>query len=297
LALQSRRAPFYYRAVIQGGEGRLLRPVVAAVLLAVLAATAAVAHPDINFVEQEVDKMVAANPGDPELLIHQAQVRQRAGNFDGALVSLALALAHGGDRDAVATARGAVFLAAGFPQMAAFEYGTVLAHRPDAHDVLFERGRAELALGHAEAADQDFARAIGSMRTPRPEQIAVRADTLRARGRLAEAVRALDEGMTRLGPVPSLALTAVDLEVELQRYDSALARLDGLLAKTPTNAAWIVRRAEILKQAQRTDEARAEFTRALQQLEAKPLQRQSQASKALADRLRGELAADHGGQL
>jgi hypothetical protein len=139
LALQSRRAPFYYRAVIQGGEGRLLRPVVAAVLLAVLAATAAVAHPDINFVEQEVDKMVAANPGDPELLIHQAQVRQRASNFDGALVSLALALAHGGDRDAVATARGAVFLAAGFPQMAAFEYGTVLAHRPDAYDVLFER--------------------------------------------------------------------------------------------------------------------------------------------------------------
>jgi tetratricopeptide (TPR) repeat protein len=258
----------------------------------VLAATAAVAHPDANFVAQEVDKLVAAKPGDPELLMQQAQVRKRADNWDGALVSLALALAHGADRDAVAAARGSVFLAAGFPQMAVFEYTTVLARKPDAYDILFERGRAELALGHAEAADQDFARAISSMSAPRPEHIAVRADTLRAAGRHAEAVRALDQGMARLGPLPALMLSAIDVEVELQRYDSALARLDTLLAKTPTNAAWITRRAEILKQAQRTDEARAEFKRALQQIEAKPLQRQSKASKALAERLRGELATN-----
>jgi tetratricopeptide (TPR) repeat protein len=269
--------------------------VIAASLSAMLAATAAFAHADMNFVAQEVDKMVAANPGDPELLLRQAQVRKHAGNWDGALVSLALALAHGADRDAVASARAAVFLAAGFPQMAAFEYGTVLAHRPDAYDVLFERGRAELALGHVEAADQDFARAIGSMRTPQPEHVALRADTLRARGRAADAVRALDEGMARLGPVPSLVLSAIALELELQRYDSALARLDMLLTTAPTNAAWIARRADILKQAQRPAEARAEFARALHQIEAQSAHRHSPASKALADRLRGELAAEHGG--
>jgi tetratricopeptide (TPR) repeat protein len=262
-----------------------------AALVAATPATA-LAHPDGDFVAAEIDRLVAANPADPQLLIDQALMRKRAHDWDGALVSLARALALGADADAVAAARGGVFLAAGFPKMAKLEYDAVLAHRPDAADALFERGRVLLALGEFDGADRDFARAIAIMPAPRPEHVALRAETLRSRGRREDAVRALDDGMARLGALPSLALTAVDLDVELHRYASALARLDALLRQAPANAAWITRRAEILKQANRTDEARAEFARALQQIEARPAQRQNPASRALAERLRSELAAD-----
>ncbi len=258
----------------------------------IAAAGTAVAHPDFDVVGREVDRLVAADPANAKLRIDQAQVRKRAGDWDGALVALAQAQVLGADPDAVDAARASVYLAAGFPRMAAFQCDTVLARRPDAFDVLFERGRSQLALGELDNADRDFARAIAGMTTVHPEHVMIRADALRARARRAEALQALDAGITRLGPLPSLELTAIDIELELQRYDSALARLDLLLRQTPTNAAWMARRAEILKQADRPEEARTEFAHALRQLETNPPKRQSPATRALAEHLREEIAAD-----
>jgi tetratricopeptide (TPR) repeat protein len=173
--------------------------------------------------------------------------------------------------------------------MAKLEYDALLARHPQAFDVLFERGRAQLALGDISAADRDFTRAIAHLPTPRPEHIIVHAQAWRQAGKQREALRALDEGMTRVGPLPSLQLTAIDLDVELQRYDRALSRLDQLLQQTPNNAAWIVRRADILQRAGRMEEAGAERVRALRQIEARPAQRRNQATNALADRLRSQI--------
>lgn len=247
------------------------------------------AHPDLDTVQHAVDELVVTRPDDPELLLHQGHLREEARDWDGALVSFAHALAHGADPDVIAAARAHVFLEAGFPRMAKLEYDLLLAKRPDDFDVLFERGRAQLALGQVEGADQDFTRAIAHMRTPRPEHIIVHAQAWLKVGKPADALRALEAGLTRVGPLPSLQLTAIDLDVELQRYDSALARLDVLLRQTPTNEAWIARRADILQRAGRTDEARAERARALRQIESRPPQRRNQATKELADRLRGQI--------
>lgn len=274
------------RSVISG------RQVMLALALLVLASTPAVGHPELDIVQGAVDEMVAAKPDDPELLIHQGHLREEARDWDGALVSFAHALAHGGDPDVVAAARAHAFLEAGFPRTAMLEYDTLLAKRPDAFEVLFERGRAQLALGQMDAADQDFTRAITGMRAPRPEHIIVHAQGWLKVGKQAEALRALDGGMTRVGPLPSLQLTAIDLDVELKRYDSALARLDLLLRQTPTNEAWIARRADVLQRAGRTAEARAESVRALQQIESRPPQRRSQATRELADRLRSQIGQE-----
>ena len=259
------------------------------VCLTLLAPQYAAGHPELSVVQTAVDEQLAARPDDPTLLIRQGQLREEAQDWDGALVSFTHALAHGADADIVGAARAHVFLAAGFPRMAKLEYDTLLARRPDAYDLLFERGRVQVALRNVQAADQDFTRAIAAMRAPRPEHIIVHAQAWLAEGNKEAALRALDGGITRVGPLPSLQLTAVDLDIELERYDSALARLDMLLRQTPSNEAWIVRRAEILQRAGRTDESRREFARALQQIEARPLQRRSKATNELADRLRSQI--------
>ena len=130
------------------------------------------------------------------------------------------------------------------------------------------------------------------MRAPRPEHVIERHSALLARGKPAEAVRALDEGIARLGPLPSLALPAVDLEIGLQRWDSALARLDALLRQAPNNAAWMARRADVLERAGRFDEARAERARALQQIDARSPNRVSAARTTLARQLRAQSGAE-----
>lgn len=264
--------------------------------LALVAPGAAFAHPELAVVQGAVDEGLAAKPDDPDLLLRQGHLRAEARDWDGALVSFAHALAHGADPDTVGAARAQVFLSAGFPRMATLEYDSVLARRPEAFEVLFERGRAQVALGHTEAADRDFTRAIAQMRTPRPEHVIVHAQALLATGNRAAALRVLDNGIARLGPLPALQLTAIDLDLELLRYDSALSRLDVLLRQTPTNEVWIARRAEILARAGRTDEARAERARALRQIESRPPQRRNQASQALADQLRNEINGDAAGK-
>jgi tetratricopeptide (TPR) repeat protein len=249
------------------------------------------AHPGLEAVEQAVGEELARRPDDPETHLHLGEVYETAHEWDAALDAYAHALDHGADRDLVGLARGRVLLQAGRPREALVELDAVVARRPDAFAARFERGRARERLArHAQAAD-DFARAIAGMPEPRPENVLARRDALLALGRVRDAIRALDQGMARIGHVPSLELPALDLDVRLRRWPEALRRLDRLLAQTPGNADWIARRGEVLAAAGRRAEARAEFARALALLEVRPAGRSGTRIQALADRLRAALAS------
>jgi tetratricopeptide (TPR) repeat protein len=163
--------------------------------------------------------------------------------------------------------------------------------------MLFERGRAYLALGDTDTAVRDFERAIGLMPAPRPEQILVHRDALLSLGRRADAVMALDQGMRRIGRVASLQLAAIDLEVELGRWDAALRRIDELLARRNPNPAWIARRGAILERAGRSQEARADYTRALSLIDDRSGPRRAQAFGALRRQLETTLASPPEGGL
>ncbi len=250
------------------------------------------AHPDIEFLEQAMQRELAKTPDDPDLLLHQGRLREMAHDWEGALVAFEHAREHGADPAEVAAARGRVFLAAGWSRMALLEFDRLLAMRPDAFEILFARGRAWRSLGHPDEADRDFARAIANMKTPRPEHVFERRDALLARGRRAEAISALDEGIARLGPIASLELAAIALDVELEHYDRALGRIDGLLQQAPGNEAWIALRGDILARSGRAEEARREISRALAQIESRPTQHRNKATQDLEQRLRATLASD-----
>src|SRR5262249_38721686 len=119
--------------------------------------------------------------------------------------------------------------------------------------------------------------------------VIVHAQALRAADRHDDALRALDNGMARLGALPSLQLPAIDIETERQRYAQALTRLDVLLRQVPNNEAWRMQRAELLQRLGRNEEARDELARALQLVESRPSRRRSKATQELAARLRNEL--------
>ena len=104
----------------------------------------------------------------------------------------------------------------------------------------------------------------------------------------------LDEGINKLGPLVTLELAAIDLELRRDNYDAALARLDVITAQSERKEMWLVRRGEILSAAGRSEEAREAFNAALTAIDSlPPARRQSKAITALQLRARSEAAKVH----
>ena len=266
-----------------------------AIVLAIPAPVAAHAGPDE--LKRAADAAVAQRPDDPQAHLDRARVLRVIREWDAALAELEAADARGGDRDQIGATRAEVLLDAGRPLAALHEIDRVLARRPDGYGLVFDRGRALLALGHTEQAAQAFGTAIKGMPAPRPEHVFARRDALLSLGQREAAVAALDDGMARIGRVATLQLAALDIESELGQYDRALRRVDELLAREGHNPAWIARRGEILERAGRSAEARAEYARALRLIEMHPAARRVRGFDELRRRLRTALAsASQGGK-
>jgi len=254
------------------------------------------AHAGLDALDASTREELTKHPDDPNAHLARGRLLQMKGEWDAALEEFEAAAAHGGHPDLVGQARAFVYLEAGFPRMAKVELDRVLARRPDLYALVFERGRAWLAIGNGEAAARDFGEAIAKGPKPTPEQVILRRDALVGIGKKDEAVRALDEGMERVGHVVSLELPAVDLEMELGRWDAALARLDRLAATAPPNPLWIARRGEVLEKAGRGPEARAEYAKALRLIDARPAARRGKPLVDLKQHLETVLAsAEHRG--
>ena len=84
------------------------------------------------------------------------------------------------------------------------------------------------------------------------------------------ALQGLEAGIKRLGPLVTLQLLAIDIEVKLHRIDAAVARVDRVAAESARKETWLVRRGEILLQAGRKAEAQAAYSRALAALDTLP---------------------------
>ena len=76
-------------------------------------------------------------------------------------------------------------------------------------------------------------------------------------------VAVLDRGTARLGPLVSLELPAIELELERDAPGQAIERLDRLIEVLPRPARYLFRRGEILRDAGCLNEARTSLRRAL----------------------------------
>ncbi len=125
------------------------------------------------------------------------------------------------------------------------------------------RGRVLLKLGQRETAIADLQRGLELLRQPRPDDVLELARTLTAKGQVAEALRSLDEGIKKLGPIVPLQGYAVDLELGQKNTDAALARIETILAHALRKESWFARRGDILLEAGRAAEARGSYEAAL----------------------------------
>jgi tetratricopeptide (TPR) repeat protein len=238
---------------------------------------AARAHGPYHQLIGAANHRVATHPDDPQALIQRAELRRAHGDHQEALADLGEAARLGAAQRAgdelllrVDLLRGRTLVEGGQPRMARTYLDRVVAKRPDSAPALQTRARALTALGEHAAAAADHERALPLIANPTPDDYLARAHAQIAAGRKGQAVRGLDEGIARLGPLPTLHLLAIDLDVAARRWDSALARLAALAAQSPRQETFHHRRGEILLAAGRRADARAAFQAALDAIAALP---------------------------
>ncbi len=185
-------------------------------------------------------------------------------------------------------ARGRLYLDSKRPAQAKAALERHLARWGNNPEALLTQARALVALGWGAQAVDHMDKAIARHPQPEPDHFLARADTLADLGprHLARAVRGLDEGIRRLGPIVTLEERAIELEVRLKRWRPALARVDVLLAHQPRRDLWLARRAEILDQAGRASAAREAREAALAAIDQLPPSVRAQPTTA---ELRGRL--------
>jgi predicted Zn-dependent protease len=259
-------------------------------VLALALATAAPAHGPVQEQIDAVTAQIAQAPADPQLYLRRGELHRVHEDWDAALADYDRAAALAPADDIVDFLRGRALLEAGRPVPAKAALDRYLARHPDHTEALVTRARARRALGQLRAAAADYTRAIDRLARPDPDYYLERARIEVAGRDFRNALAGLDAGLARLGPVPSLQLYAIEIELKLGRVDAALARLDRMAAQSARKETWLARRGEILMQAGRRKEARRAYEASLAAIEALPAgARHTRAIVELEGQVRGAL--------
>ncbi len=273
-------------------------------LLATLMLLAALASAHDGLHEQiaEVTARIKRAPQDASLYLKRGELYRLHQNWRRAEADYDRAARLQPRLAVVDLARGKMLFEAGRSRSAIVSLDHFLHKQPSHFEALVTRARVLVSLGRRVEAARDFKTAIRLTPTPQPELYIERARSLADEpgsntDNIIEALRGLDEGLTKLGPLVTLQLYAVDLELRRKSYDNALARLETVAAQSPRKEAWLFRRGEILLLAGRKKEAHEAFASSLAALESLPMnRRRTRTVVDLEARLRTALASDRKGR-
>jgi len=170
-----------------------------------------------------------------------------------------------------------------------------LLRHVNATEALLIRARSYRELGQYQLAVISYEMALTTLSIAdgkaSPEWYIEFAETLLLIGEINKALQILQQGIGRLGTIGVFQIMAADLEVSLGRYDAALNRIDQLLIQSQRKDLWLARRADILFQAGRHEEAEESYREAWAALRQLPQRLQNlPASKKLANSLQARIS-------
>jgi tetratricopeptide (TPR) repeat protein len=253
----------------------------------------AFAHGELHDLIDKITREIALKPNNPYLYLNRAELHRGHSDWDAALADLERAEALSNQWSLVHFAKSRLFLSAEWYQSAKVTADRFLDKEPGNLEGLVVRARARVKLADPVGAADDFTRAIAVADPPTPELYLERSQALATAGAGYQdrALQGLEEGLAKLGPIATLQMAAIEMEIQWNRVDAALARVDKIMAQAPRKETWLARRGEILRQAGRNDEAAQAFRAALKELEALPSHRRTVPAMAeLENRIRQALA-------
>jgi tetratricopeptide (TPR) repeat protein len=251
------------------------------------------AHPEVDWQISEVTARIEDRGDDTALWIQRGELHRVDRDWAAAEADFLKARQIDPELDVIDFHIGRMKLEAGDYAAALKALDRYVSAHPDHSAALVARARTRAAVGRNLDAARDFTRALAVTDRPQPTHYLERARALANAGdkHLAKAVAGLDEGSDRLHRPITLELEAIELEVRRKKYNQALTRIDRIAAASARQEAWLIRRAEIMEQAGRPDEARVAYRASLDAIESLPASRrwnravqrlQTQAESAIA---------------
>ncbi|MBK5295543.1 MAG: tetratricopeptide repeat protein [Vicinamibacteria bacterium] len=256
----------------------------------------ATAHSDLHQQIVALTRAIAAAPTDARLYLQRGELHRAHHAPRQARADYDRALALDPSLDAARLARARLLVEIGQAAKAGPDLDVFLARHPGHVNATLVRARALRERGELAGAAADYDTVLAA--APDPDHGLERARLLGATGRDADrqqAVAGLDALMTSLGPIVTLELEAVALLATSGDYDDALARVERAIARSPRATVWRVRKADLLRQAGRTAEARQAYHDARVALDSSPPSRRqtpdAQRTRAAIDTALADLSA------
>lgn len=239
----------------------------------------------------ELSQQIAAQPQNARLYLQRADSYRQHEDWQAALADCGKARELNPAIEADLP-HGRTLLEAGRPADALPLLDGFLGRHPQNAQALTCRARTFEKLGRHSAAIADYREALKHTPIPEPDLVLETANVLAAQGSEAEAVQGLNAGIEKLGPLPSLVLRSMQLEIATKNFDAALGRVESMRRTAPRAEPWMARRASILTQARRIPESRAAWQALVEHLAALPnLERGSHAMSKLMEEATQALAA------
>lgn len=236
-------------------------------------ASLSIAHDELSEQVIKVTEKIRQNPRDASLYFERAELYRGDKHWRKAEEDYLRAKKLYPNLAAIDLGLGLLYFDTGrFPE-SKIDLDRFLAKNPDHAVARITRARVLKIMGKFPGAIDDFTRALKFQ--PDPAVYIERARLLMAENKADEALLGLNEGVAKLGPVVTMELYAIELEVQMKRYDDALARVDRIAAQAERKETWLVKRAEILRDASRNEEAKDAYVQALQAIDRLPAGRKS----------------------
>lgn len=205
-----------------------------------------------------------------DLLIQRGDIYRLHGNWNEARSDYAAAEKLAPDSAPLLLGRAQLHVDLGEDAAARMAFDEFIARFPTNSAALFGRARVLNRLGERKAAIADYSRGILVSGSPLPEEFLERANLQATEFGADEALKGLDEGLTRLGWVVTFQKAAIEYELKRQRPDQALVRLETIIARANRKETWLVWKGEILMAAGKPLEAQEVLRATIKAIEALP---------------------------
>ncbi len=246
------------------------------------------AHEELSQQIQEISAQIQQSPNDANLYLRRAELNRTDSHWKDAELDYLKAKSLDRELDSVHLGLGLLYYDTQRFADSLKSLNQFLDRHPQHSLALLTRARIFKRDGHSSLAIRDYSKALETQ--PDPSVYIERADLLTKEKKIPEALAGLNQGIETLGPVVTLELAAIQLDLQLKQYDSALARVDQIAAQAERKEIWLVKRAEILQMASRNKEAKQNYLDALNAIDILPDSRKStKTTRELKSRIQAAL--------